>query len=46
MIPKGDEQMTLVVNQVTKSYDGSPVLKGFNIHINSHEFICILGKSG
>lgn len=38
--------MTLVIDQVTKSYDGNTVLKGLNLKVNPHEFICILGKSG
>lgn len=38
--------MTLVIDQVTKSYDGNTVLKGLDLKVNPHEFICILGKSG
>ncbi|WP_199617627.1 ABC transporter ATP-binding protein [Paenibacillus alkalitolerans] len=38
--------MHLVVDQVEKSYEGKKVLRNISFHVDSHEFICILGHSG
>jgi NitT/TauT family transport system ATP-binding protein len=38
--------MKLLISDVRKSYGDKEVLKGINIEINAHEFVCILGHSG
>lgn len=38
--------MDLTLENVRKSYNGHPVLKGVNLQVKSHEFICVLGHSG
>jgi ABC-type Fe3+/spermidine/putrescine transport system ATPase subunit len=35
-----------VLENITKDYDGFPVLKDINIRIHREEFVCIAGKSG
>lgn len=38
--------MRLAVQNVEKSYEGNRVLNNVSFHVDSHEFICILGHSG
>jgi NitT/TauT family transport system ATP-binding protein len=35
-----------VLENITKDYDGFPVLKDINVRIRQEEFICIVGNSG
>ncbi|WP_339229156.1 ABC transporter ATP-binding protein [Aeribacillus sp. FSL K6-2833] len=38
--------MTLIVENVKKFYNDHLVLKGINLTVQPHEFICVLGSSG
>lgn len=38
--------MELLLKDVKKSFNDRTVLKGINLHVQNHEFICILGHSG
>lgn len=38
--------MELVIQDVKKSFRQQQVLSGINLHIKTHEFICVLGHSG
>lgn len=38
--------MKLVMSEVRKGFGDKEVLKGINIEIDAHEFVCILGHSG
>lgn len=39
-------KMELIIQDVKKSYNNRQILKGINLHIKTHEFICVLGHSG
>ena len=38
--------MSLLLTNVKKSFNNQMILKGIDLEINEHEFICILGHSG
>ena len=38
--------MELLIKDVKKTFSDQAVLKGINLHVKAHEFICILGHSG
>jgi len=38
--------MKLVMSEVRKGFGDKEVLKGINIEIDAHEFVCVLGHSG
>ncbi|MGI8387413.1 ABC transporter ATP-binding protein [Robertmurraya sp. P23] len=38
--------MKLTIQNVKKNFNDRQILKGINLHIKNHEFICVLGHSG
>ena len=38
--------MELTIQDVKKGFNDRQILKGINLHVKNHEFICVLGHSG
>ncbi|MBE2266632.1 MAG: ATP-binding cassette domain-containing protein, partial [Anaerolinea sp.] len=36
----------LTVSNVTRAYDGKPVLRGIDLEVERGEIVCLLGASG